>query len=109
MNKYHNKETILDGIKFQSKREATRYAELKLLQRAGKISDLRLQVPFELLPTQRRNGKVVERPATYIADFVYCDKSGELVVEDAKGHRTKEYVLKRKMVLWFHGIQIKEV
>jgi hypothetical protein len=78
------------------------------MQRAGVISDLRLQVPYELIPAQRIDGKVVERAVNYIADFVYME-NGVTIVEDAKGCRTKEYILKRKMMLWRHGIRIREV
>ena len=102
---------MIDGIGFDSNKEGARYEELKLLQRAGEISDLRLQVPFELVPNQKRNGKVIERAVKYIADFVYMDKDGETVVEDVKSPATKTavYTLKRKLMLWEFGIQIKEV
>ena len=109
MNKYRNKETTIDGITFQSKREATRYAELKLLQRAGEIFDLQRQVPFTLIPKQTRDGKVIERPCVYKADFVYKDKDGTEVVEDVKGVCTKEYRIKKKLMLWQFGIVVKEV
>jgi len=107
MSKYRNVKTVVDGITFDSKREADRYCELKLLQRAGKITDLRLQVPFELQPAFTVNGKKV-RPIHYIADFVYKE-NGQYIVEDAKGHRTKEYMLKRKMYAYKYGREIKEV
>ena len=102
---------MIDGIGFDSNKEGARYEELKLLQRAGEISDLRLQVPFELVPNQKRNGKVIERAVKYIADFVYTDKDGETVVEDVKSPATKTavYTLKRKLMLWEFGIEIKEV
>ena len=106
--KYGNRKTLFHGITFDSRREAQRYAELLLLLRAGHISNLRRQVPFELLPSQKRNGKVIERPVKYVADFVYIE-NGQEVVEDAKGMRTKEYVIKRKLMLWQYGIQIREV
>jgi hypothetical protein len=108
MNKYGNRKVTRDGITFDSIRECQRYCELKLMQRAGVISDLRLQVPYELIPAQRIDGKVVERAVNYIADFVYME-NGVTIVEDAKGCRTKEYILKRKMMLWRHGIRIREV
>lgn len=108
MTKYGNRKVTRDGITFDSIRECQRYFELKLMQRAGVISDLRLQVPYELIPAQRIDGKVVERAVNYIADFVYTE-NGETIVEDAKGCRTKEYILKRKLMLWRHGIQIREV
>ncbi len=103
MSKYGNIKTITsDGITHDSQKEANRWCELKLLQRAGKISDLQRQVSYELLPKQ--DG---ERAVHYVADFVYVE-NGREVVEDAKGKRTKEYILKRKMMLYFHGIKIKE-
>ena len=81
---------------------------MRLLERAGEIQDLCAQVKFTLIPTQKQGGKVVERPVTYIADFVYTE-NGEQVVEDVKGMRTKEYIIKRKLMLYIHGIRIKEV
>ena len=109
MNKYGAKKTVLDGQIFDSRREAARYAELRLLERAGEIHDLQRQVPFVLIPTQRDSkGKVIERECRYVADFVYTD-NGMKVVEDTKGMRTKEYIIKRKLMLEKHGIRIKEV
>lgn len=107
--KYGNKKTVVDGITFDSKKEATRYAELKLLQRAGEIFDLQRQVPFTLIPKQTRDGKVIERPCVYKADFVYKEKDGTEVVEDVKGVCTKEYRIKKKLMLWQFGIVVKEV
>lgn len=107
-SKYGARKVMCDGIMFDSLHEAERYRELKLLERAGKISDLRLQVPYILLPSQKVAGVVVERPVKYIADFVYKEGS-TTVVEDAKGVRTKEYILKKKMMLFFHKIAIREV
>ena len=111
VNKYHNKRTMVDGIEFQSKREAERWCELKLLERAGLITDLFRQFPIKLIPAQKdENGKVIERAVGYVADFVYKDTAtGKTIYEDVKGVRTKEYLLKRKMCLYFHGIRIKEV
>lgn len=109
-NKYHNKPTEIDGINFQSRREGNRYCELKWLERAGEIHDLQLQVPFELIPAQRdENGKVIERACVYKADFVYTDKNGNKVVEDAKGQKTQVYIIKRKLLLYRYGIRIVEV
>lgn len=108
MPKYGNRKVIRDGIEFDSVKECQRYCELKLLQRAGVISDLRMQESFELIPTQRIDGKVVERAVNYVADFVY-QQNGLKVVEDTKGFKTKDYILKRKLMLWVHGIQIREV
>lgn len=107
-SKYGNRKVALDGMKFDSAHEANRYQQLKLLERAGRIANLRSQVPFELIPAQRVDGKVVERNVKYIADFTYT-KDGRLIVEDAKGFRTAEYKLKRKLMLYFHGIRIQEV
>ncbi len=124
-SKYGNRQVIRDGQAFDSVKEARRWIELCLLEKAGEITDLRRQVEFPLLPTQREEptevyqrgenkgkpkpGKVTEKPVVYIADFVYKTKEGETVVEDTKGFKTKEYILKRKMLLYFHKIKIKEV
>lgn len=108
MRKYRNKKTTIDGIEFDSKKEAKRYAELKILLQSGAISDLELQKEFELIPAQRIDGKVVERACKYVADFVYKE-NGKTVVEDTKGMRTKDYIVKRKLMLMVHGIRIKEV
>lgn len=110
-NKYSNQRIELDGHKFDSLKEARRYQELKLLEKANEISGLRCQVKFELIPPQRdQNGKVIERGVSYYADFVYNDAgSKETVVEDTKGFRTKEYVLKRKLMLFVHGIRVREI
>ena len=105
--KYHSTKVGLDGMTFDSRKEAERYAELKIMQKAGKINDLKCQVEFELLPSQRDGGKVIERAVKYKADFTYKE-DGELIVEDVKGFKTKDYILKRKMMLFFHGIRIKE-
>ena len=107
-SKYGNKKVVVDGIEFDSKREARRYIDLKAMEIAGLIQNLRLQVRYLLIPSQRIDGKVVEREVVYVADFVY-EQDGKTVVEDSKGHRTKEYILKRKMMLFFLGIQIREV
>lgn len=109
-SKYHSRKVEIGADTFDSKKEAARYQELRLLERAGKIKDLQRQVKYELIPSQKdaATGKVIERPVRYIADFVYTE-NGKTVVEDTKGFRTKDYVLKRKMMLWVHGIVIKEV
>lgn len=101
-NKYHNRITYIDGIKFDSEREAGRFCQLRLLLRAGHILSLFLQFPFRL----GVNGVHV---CTYYADFVYWLPDGRMVVEDAKGVRTPAYVLKRKLMLAVHGIRIVEV
>lgn len=107
--KFRNKKCEMDGIKFDSMREMKRYSELKILQRAGLINQLELQRKFELIPAQK--GKVRnERAVSYIADFFYFDKQKlEWIAEDSKGVRTKDYVLKRKMMRFFLGIEIVEV
>lgn len=122
--KYNNKKIEVDGMTFDSKKEANRYKELSLLQKAGEISGLRTQVRYVLIPSQRevsnevytrgenkgkyKPGKLLERECTYVADFVYY-KDGEVIVEDTKGFRTKEYIIKRKLMLYVHHIQIKEI
>lgn len=119
MSKYKAKKASVDGIEFDSRKEANRYCELKLLQRAGKIQNLELQKAFELIPAQREpdtvgkrggiiKGKVIEKAVVYRADFVYTEK-GKLVVEDTKGVKTKDYIIKRKLMLFRHGIKIREV
>ena len=117
--KYGNKKTTVDGITFDSQKEAKRYKELSLMERSGMISDLQMQVKYVLIPAQREpdtigkkgglhKGKLIEREVSYVADFVY-QENGHTVVEDTKGFRTKDYLLKRKMMLYFHGIKIREV
>lgn len=108
MNKYRNVFTAVDGIIFDSKKEAERYKELKLLQMAGRIKDLQMQVKYELQPKFKLNGRM-QREINYIADFVYYDVGkGRQVVEDAKGHRTDVYKLKKKMFEYRYGFEIKE-
>lgn len=124
--KYGNRKVEYNGEVFDSRKEYRRYQELKMLENAGKISDLRRQVKFVLIPCQReksnelyksgRNkgkfkpGKLLERECSYIADFVYFDLDKyKQVVEDTKGVRTKDYIIKRKLMLYVHGIRIVEV
>lgn len=123
-SKYGNRKTVVNGIEFDSRKEAVRYQELRLLERAGKISGLRLQEKFVLIPSQReastevyksgpqkgrrKPGKLLEKECSYIADFCYTE-NGEIVVEDTKGFRTETYKIKRKLMLERYGIQIKEV
>lgn len=103
MNKYGaRKVKAPDGQVFDSVKEYHRWGMLKLLERAGRISDLKRQVSYELIPKQKG-----ERACSYVADFTYME-DGKLVVEDCKGFRTPEYRLKRKLMLWVHGIRIKE-
>ena len=119
-SKYGAKKAIVDGVTFDSIKEAKRYQELKRMQNEGIISDLKTQVKFILIPVQREpdtvgkrggiiKGKVIEREVAYIADFVYTDTLGNTVIEDTKGFRTPEYIIKRKLMLYRHGIRIKEV
>lgn len=103
-NKYGaRKVTAPDGQVFDSVKEYHRWCELRLLERAKRISDLQRQVKYELIPKQ--DG---ERACTYVADFVYIDSDGRTVVEDTKGVRTDAYRIKKKLMLWVHGIKIKE-
>lgn len=94
---------------YDSRKEHRRADQLKLMQRAGLISNLREQVKYVLIPAQRgSDGKLLERECAYVADFVY-DKDGGTVVEDTKGFRTPEYRIKRKLMLQVHGISIVEI
>lgn len=112
MNKYHNKKIMIDGFCFASKKEAQRYKFLNALERAGEIKNLKMQVPFELQPAFRYQGKQI-RAIKYVADFTYYAKGKDgrmiFVVEDTKGYHTKEYELKRKMFLFTQGFPITEV
>lgn len=109
MSKYNAQKTTVDGITYDSRKEAQRAQELRLMLKAGIISNLREQVPYELIPAQKNEyGKVIERAVVYKADFVY-DEKGKTVVEDVKGVRTKEYTIKRKLMLYEYGIRIREV
>lgn len=124
MAKYNNKKITVNGIVFDSHKEARRYGELRLLEKAGEITNLARQVEYELIPVQKQTieytdnkGKlrhktvVLERAVKYIADFVYYNKSGQMVVEDVKSDitKTKEYILKRKLMLYMFGITVSEV
>ena len=110
-SKYGAQKTEYDGIVFDSRHEAIRWRELKLLQQAGEIADLQRQVKYILIPAQvDEDGKIAERAVSYVADFVYRDmRSGETVVEDAKGMHTRDYIIKRKLMRYVHGIKIREV
>ena len=106
MNKYRNIKTEFDGIPFDSKKEAARYAVLKLLERGKAISDLKLQVAFELAPSVVIAGR--KRPALrYIADFVYVE-NGKQVIEDVKGMLSDVYKIKRHLMK-LQGYEIREV
>lgn len=121
-NKYQAIKCTNDGIQFDSRKEMRRYQELLLLQRAGAILNLRRQVKYILIPAQyevyERYGKkgqelkpgrrLLEKECSYIADFVY-EENGKEIVEDTKGIKTKDYIIKRKLMLFIHGIRVKEV
>ena len=125
--KYNNTKVTCDGHTFDSKHEYNRYCELKLLEKGNVISNLELQKKFVLIPAQYaieerygKNGKrlkdgkiLLEREVAYFADFCYTlNKTGETIVEDAKSQITREdktYILKRKMLLYFHGIRVVEI
>lgn len=101
-SKYGNKKTIVDDIQFDSTKEANRYKELKLLLKAGHIWLLEMQVPFELNTGGTHS-------LVYIADFVYIDiLTGEKVIEDVKGFRTREYKKKKRLIKKVYNIKIKE-
>lgn len=125
-SKYYAKKVIIDGKEFDSIKEANRYKELCLLQRAGIISDLQWQVPFELIPAQyevvteytpkthkeKQVKKLVEQSCKYVADFTY-KSDGKTVVEDVKGYRDGQayavFTIKRKLMLYIHGIKVEEI
>ena len=122
MNKYKAIKTTVNGIEFDSRKEARRYQDLMLLQRAGVIKKLERQVKFVLIPTQyettirygkkgqrlKDKQKLLEKECSYIADFVY-EENGKRIVEDTKGVKTKDYIIKRKLMLYMHGIKVREV
>lgn len=102
-NKFNARKTTVDGITFDSAKEAKRWTELKMLQAAGQIEHLHRQVPYSILV----NG---EKICSYVADFYYVEReSGDRVVEDCKGFRTREYLLKKKLMQAVHSITIREV
>ena len=103
MTKYNARRVVTEEGAFDSQREHKRWGDLKLMERAGKVKDLKRQVKFELIP---RIGKF--RPIFFVADFTYRTISGDLVVEDSKGYRNRLYLLKRRLMLWRHGIDIFE-
>ena len=123
MNKYNAVKIMSNGEAFDSKKEAARYQQLLILQRAGVISELQRQIKYVLIPAQRepdnigpkggiRPGKLIEKECSYIADFVYKDKDGNTVVEDVKGCKIGAgyavFKIKKKLMLWVHGIRVKE-
>lgn len=102
-NKYNASKTVVDGIKFDSRAEARRYRELKLLQRAGEIKDLELQPSFLLIEKFKCKGKSY-RDTRYVADFAYIEvKTGLQVIEDVKGVETEVFRLKKKLFLKRYG------
>lgn len=105
-NKYHSKKTVVDCIQFDSAKEAKRYTKLRDMEKAGEIQGLRLQVPFEILPSFECDG-IKYRGMKYIADFVYY-RDGKQVVEDTKGWKTQEYRLKKKLMAYINHINIEE-
>lgn len=119
-NKYHAKKVEFYGITFDSKKEGLYYLKLKDMERRGEITDLRIQVPYELLPAIYRDEvvhlktkdkvvkKLIQRAVTYVADFVYVQDGKEVVI-DAKGMRLPDYILKKKMMLALKGIEVIEV
>ena len=116
-NKCGNRKVVTaDGEKYDSIKERDRHCELLLMQRAGKITDIKRQIKFLLIPSIREDGKVIERECSYIADFVYTDMAtGKMVVEDVKGYRNTSsavyalFVIKRKLMLYQYGIRVREV
>ena len=103
-SKYHNKWVEVDGIKFPSIKEAERWKTLRLMERAGEIVGLKRQLRIELVPKTK-----LYRAVSYVADFVYFDKrAGKTVYEDVKGMKTEVYKIKKKLLYWRHGIEIKE-
>lgn len=107
-SKYSNVRTEHDGMTFDSKAELKRWLELQILERIGEIRCLNRQVPYLLIPKTKRPSGGHERECTYVADFTY-DRNGVLVVEDVKGAATPEYRIKRKLMLFVHGIEVLEV
>ena len=107
-NKFNAVKTTIDGIKFHSRKESMRYTQLKIYEKGGLITDLRLQVSYELIPKLVINGKT-ERAIKYIADFVYFDTVHKVeVVEDVKGFKDRVYLLKYRLMKLIHNIDIKQ-
>lgn len=103
-SKYKAQKCEYNGIKFDSKKEMKRYQDLELMLHSGEISDLQLQVPFVLYPLIPK----MFRAISYVADFVYKDASGSVIVEDSKGFRTRDYKIKKRLMYEVHKILIKE-
>lgn len=107
-NKYHNKKVEYDGHWFDSQKEKSWYIKFKLMEKAGEIHDLKMQVPFTLIETFKLQDKTY-RKTIYKADFTFIDKEGKYHVIDVKGIRTDVYKLKKKLMAWKYGIEIEEV
>ena len=107
-SKYNNRRKYVDGMTFDSEAEFRRWQDLRFMERAGYIKDLRRQVPFELIPNLKKKDGHIVRKVVYKADFVYKE-NGHEVVEDVKGVKTDVYEIKKKLMLWRYGIEIKEV
>ena len=123
-SKYRSRKVERDGIIFDSVKEANRWRELTLLEKAGEITDLQRQVEFVLIPDQRepdtigkrggiKKGKIIERKCSYVADFIYKDREGKTHVEDVKGYKEggayRVFVIKRKLMYCVYGVRIEEV
>lgn len=109
-SKYGNQKVATpEGLTFDSKAEYRRWCELNILVKANEITELKRQVPFDLVPAQVSPQGTKLRPVAYVADFTYRDKTGRLVVEDPKGASTAEWVIKKKLMLHVHGIWVKEI
>lgn len=108
-SKFGNTQVVDGGIKFDSKAEHKRWQYLAMLEKAGEIRNLRLQVPFLLIPATKRPSGGFEREVKYLADFSYTTKAGEYVVEDVKGMSPDVYILKRKLMLFVFGIEVREI
>jgi glutamine synthetase type III len=119
-SKYHSTKVTYGGMTFDSRKEYRRYQTLQMLEKGGVITNLRRQVRYELIPNQyttkniqlktmqKQKQVLVERKVEYVADFVY-EQDGTTIVEDTKGFRTADYIIKRKLMLWVHGIKIEEI
>ena len=103
--KYGNKKTTIDGITFDSKKEAEHYQALKILKKLGEVKSFQMQVKYQLLPAFPK----VQRAMIYIADFVVFLPDGTIEVQDVKGRKTEVYKIKKKLMYYFHKIKIKEI
>lgn len=108
MSKYHSRKTVLDGITFDSGAEASRWSQLRLMERANLIHDLERQVSFQLVPEETGPDGKRLRPMRYVADFVYKDAEGKVHVEDVKGVRTEAYKIKKRLMWHILGIAVEE-